>query len=165
MTYTINLTHGKQAIVDASDYFRLSRYKWRVYKAKTGTLYAVTSRYNNGRFTSMHAAIVSPKAGFQIDHVDGDGLNNRRDNLRYATHQQQQFNRKRPNKRNSSGHKGVTWNDKRQRWMAQIGYSGINIYLGLFSNKTQAAAAYDSAAHRLHGEFYAGSKPRGSNDT
>jgi hypothetical protein len=89
----------------------------------------------------------------EVDHKDGDGLNNRRSNLRKATKSQNQHNRK-VNKASSSGCKGVFPNGN--KWEAGIGINGRRKYLGLFSSIAEAAIAYDAAAEKHYGGF---SKP------
>lgn len=88
----------------------------------------------------------------QIDHRDGDTSNNRFDNLREATNAENGCNRC-AYTNNSSGVKGVCWNGQRKKWMAQIQVDGCKIYLGLFTNLNDAAAAYAIAAQEHHGRF------------
>lgn len=87
-----------------------------------------------------------------IDHKDGDGLNNRMENLRAATPSDNQCNRK-PDARNTSGVRGVTWSKAACKWMAQIAKGGRNHYLGLFADIKDAEAAVTKARQELHGEF------------
>lgn len=87
-----------------------------------------------------------------VDHKDGDKANNKFSNLREATHQQNSYNGVR-RKTNKSGFRGVCWNTKRQRWIAQIVVNGKTRYLGSFQIKEQAACVYQAAAHKHHGEF------------
>ena len=87
-----------------------------------------------------------------IDHKDRDGTNNRIDNLRLASHSQNRWNQKRP-RHNTSGFKGVTWNKKRNRWQASIGFNGRTLYLGLHESPEAAHAAYSRAAHERFGEY------------
>lgn len=87
-----------------------------------------------------------------IDHIDGDGLNNRLSNLRQATHSQNLCNRPKPAS-NSSGYKGVCWSKPAQKWQAQIFINGKAKYLGLYETAEDAHAAYQRAAPKYHGEF------------
>jgi hypothetical protein len=102
--------------------------------------------------TALHRFLLRPPAGAQIDHIDGDGLNNRRDNLRLASAGDNQRN-KAKYVSNTSGFKGVTWSKQRQKWQAQIGFEGKNLYLGMFDSVEDAAETYRLAAARLHGAF------------
>ena len=88
-----------------------------------------------------------------IDHINGDPLDNRIENLREATIQQNGCNRGK-NKNNSSGYKGVTWHKANKKWLAQIMHNGKNIYLGCFDLLEDAAEAYQAKAKELHGEYY-----------
>ncbi len=149
-TRAILLTHGQVAIVDAADFVWLSQWSWHAKKDRS-TFYVVrnTPTVNGRRDTiSMHQMI----CGKGADHIDGDGLNNTRSNLRLATSRQNSCNRG-ANKNSASGFKGVTWYKPRRKWRARIGLDGRKLHLGLFTNAEDAAMAYDAAARELHGEF------------
>jgi len=88
----------------------------------------------------------------QIDHINGDRLDNRIKNLRVVTQQQNAFNRV-LYKNNSSGVKGVSWSIAQQAWHAQIRVTGKRIHLGFFKSKNDAANAYAAASAKFHGEF------------
>jgi hypothetical protein len=88
----------------------------------------------------------------QIDHIDGDKRNNRFANLRLADKAQNSQNAKRRSN-NTSGYKGVSWNQNRQCWQVTIKYDGKSRYLGLFDDREQAHAAYMRAAEAHFGEF------------
>lgn len=90
--------------------------------------------------------------GMQIDHIDGDKLNNRIENLRLATHSQNQHNRGAYSS-NTSGMKGVYWHKSHEKWSSAIRIDGALKHLGLFDTKELAHIAYCEAAKRLHGEF------------
>jgi hypothetical protein len=87
-----------------------------------------------------------------IDHIDGDGLNNCRSNLRAATVAQNQQNRGKP-KNNSSGFKGVGWHKKTSKWRAYIRVQRVQRHLGFFNTKEEAAEAYRQAAEKIHKEY------------
>lgn len=91
-------------------------------------------------------------SNFQIDHIDGNGLNNSKDNLRLATPSD---NRKNTQKsiRNKSGYKGVSWHNRDKKWRSQIGYNGIHFYIGSYNNPILAAIEYDKKAIELFGEY------------
>lgn len=142
----IKLTNGKVAFVDDKDYPTISQYKWYYHKYRDKE-YAKT--YINRKKVSMHRLILG-LVGPEIDHRDGNGLNNQRFNLRYATKQQNAANRG-PQRNNTSGFKGVTKNHN--NWKAQIKYNGEKIYLGTFKTKEEAARRHDTKAKELFGDF------------
>jgi hypothetical protein len=145
---TIPLTKGKVAIVDDEDFEALSAHKW--YAIKGGTrFYAVRS---SGKPTKikMHRAIMQPRDGMDIDHISGDGLDNRRENLRVATRSQNMMNVG-VRKNNNLGVKGVRLHQG--KYEARIQINGRLKYLGRFPAIPEAAAAYAAAAQIHHGEF------------
>jgi hypothetical protein len=154
----ISLTQGKVALVDDVDYAWLSRFKWYANKCtlKTRVIwYAMrtTSRNVRPRRTFlMHREIAAVDGLLDVDHHDGDGLNNQRYNLRPATRSQNfQNRRKEPGK--TSEFKGVSWHRRAQKWTVQIGVNGQHKYLGLFEDEVEAARVYDRAAEQYFGEF------------
>ena len=147
---TIPLTQGREAIVDAADYGRLSKVKW-FFRAG----YAARNRPKGETGPStifMHHEVLPRLPGMRTDHKNGDSLDNRRENLRHCTCHQNQFNMKKP-KRNTSGIKGVTWDKQHGRWMAQISVNRKHIFLGYFDDLGAAGEARRIGAERLHGEF------------
>ena len=87
----IKLTQGKRTVVDDEDYIIISRMRWFAFKSKSGIFYAAT--YNNGKQIFLHNFLISPPKGFEIDHKDGNGLNNIKNNLRACTHAQNTRNK------------------------------------------------------------------------
>lgn len=139
---------GMHAVIDKKDYGLISGSKWHAEPAHY-TFYARATR--GGEKVYMHRLIAGLRS-VKVDHRDGNGLNNRRSNLRSASSQQNGAYRVRRNKNNTSGLHGVS-KTKCGRWMAQITYNRGNIFLGNFKSKLDAARAYDEAAEILFGQF------------
>lgn len=149
----VPLTQGYEAVIDAADVPLVAEWAWCA-KMGRNTVYAMRRDYSGvkPRDVLMHRAIMGNPAGFEIDHIDGDGLNNCRANLRLATHQQNMRNQ-RTRSDNTSCFKGVDWNKRDLKWQARIGLNGKRVSLGYFDTPEAAYAAYCSASAELHGQF------------
>jgi hypothetical protein len=149
----IPLTQGQVALVDDEDYAILGQFKWYALR-KPNTFYAMRN-VRSTRTASGHTAVkmhqvIMEAEGRLVDHENGNGLDNRRHNLRFATVPQNQHNSGRQ-VNNTSGYKGV-WRD-RGGWRTAIRVNGRRLNLGTFGNPIDAARAYDAAARQHHGEF------------
>lgn len=138
---------GHCFFVDDEDFSVLSEYKWHVLVGKDGHLYA-----NSSEVGLMHRFISKPTNGMLVDHINGNGFDNRRKNIRVCTATQNQANR-RLNRNSSSGYKGVYWNKVAEKWASNIQLNGKRYYIGLFSTKELAAEAYNKKALEFFGEF------------
>jgi len=146
----IPLTRGKVSVVDNDDFKKVSAYSWCAHRTPTGKWYARSTVMR--KHIIMHHLILPPRLGKITDHRDGDGLNNRRSNLRRCTHSQNQRNK--ISTPHTSRFKGVSWDKRKNRWRAQIELGGRrNLWLGYFSNQCDAASAYDRAAVKHFGAF------------
>jgi hypothetical protein len=119
-------------------------------KSRRTKLY-VWHHAEDGTFEYLHRWLMEPGV-LLVDHVNGDGLDCRRENLRLATRSQNGYNRGVP-RTNTSGFKGVTWAHDMKQWKAQIGVNRKHINLGFFDSPEDAHAAYLRAAEQHHGEF------------
>lgn len=147
----IKLTQNKFTVVDDTDYKRLNQHKWYFTKGYAGRKIATISGKRVNSY--MHWEVVGkPEKGFEIDHINGDTLDNRKENLRLATHAQNKHNRGKL-KNNTSGIKGICWHKDRRKWHARIGIDGKRIHLGLFPTKELASQAYKDAAKKYHKQF------------
>ena len=146
----IDLGDGKIALLDAVDYARLSRYKWRLVKG-SHTFYAAASI--GGKRVLMHRAVLFAPKGLICDHKNHDGLDNRRGNLRLCTPSQNNQNRRKL-AGCASKHKGVRLSGStKNKWQARIWLNGIAINLGCFDSELTAGIAYDRMAGKLFGDF------------
>jgi hypothetical protein len=150
----IPLTQGFVALVDDTDYAAAVRFRWCVQTRDGGI-----RRYARRRtrvwepFTSNQITLHQWLTGWpNTDHINGDGLDNRRANLRLATCAQNSANRRR-SKNNTSGFKGVSWRKDLKCWAAHIRDNGHANHLGMFEKPEEAARAYDAAALTVWGEF------------
>lgn len=143
----IKLTQGKYALVDDEDFEILNQWKWHsikngrtFYAGRTSAKNKETKKRNGIR---MHIEIIgkSPK-GKEIDHKDGNGLNNQRKNLRLVSHSENMINQ-RQRLNNTSGFRGVSWNTALKKWRTDVRLHTIRFFLGYFTDKLDAKQAYD----------------------
>ncbi len=151
----IKLTQGKTAFIDDDDFEKLSKFKW-CYSKSTG--YAVRKgRKASGepRTVHMHRYIVLHENRYvdEVDHINGNKLDNRKCNLRTATCQKNAFNRKKPNVNSTSKYKGVLKRKNSTKWEARLKINNKAIYLGKFADEVDAALAYNSAALKYYGPY------------
>lgn len=155
LTAEVPLTRGLVAIIDAADWERVSRYRWHAMPQDKRLFRAAANVANvvGRRKVLLHRFILSAPRDLEVDHVNGDPLDNRRCNLRLATAQENARNQGKTHGR--SRYKGVSFRmDLRSRpWVAKLKVSGRTVHLGYFATEEEAARAYDAAAKRFFGEF------------
>jgi hypothetical protein len=151
----VTLADGNLVMVDEADWPMLEKYTWVTRRgSRNKTLYVATRSADQPRrrYRLMHRLIMGAQRGQLVDHRDGNGLNNRRSNLRFATPQESACNQPKPRKDNSTGFRGVRPR-KCGTWQAEIRVNKHLRYLGTFPSAIEAAKAYNYAAIALHGEF------------
>jgi hypothetical protein len=151
----IPLTEGKFAIVDPPDFYRFNNFQWCAVKHKSlfHAVRLVNGSNDTTRILSLHCEIMNPPKGLVVDHRNRNGLDDRRENLRLATHSQNRCNRFVDKTGCSSQYRGVCWHKQRKCWRAHLQYEGKWVWLGRFDSEIDAAKAYDEAAKKYHGEF------------
>jgi hypothetical protein len=140
---TIKLTQGLVTMVDDEEYEELNKHKWCALR-RGNTFYALRAECSNGKHKAilMHREIIQNHSKLPTDHIDGDGLNNCKENLRIVTTRQNAQNK---HTSKSSKYAGVCWHKARGKWQTQIRINGIRKYLGLFGNEIEAHQAYVKA--------------------
>ena len=145
----VQLANGSVCLFDPSDCPLVSQHVWIAIRSHR-TTYA-RARTADG-YVFLHNLLMGKRNGFRVDHRNGNGLDNRRENLRWATGDQNaQNSHKAPNSK--SGYRGVQQGTRSKKWEANISAGGVRHRLGYFATAEEAARVYDDAAKRFHGEF------------
>lgn len=145
----IQLTKGFEAMID-SKFAGLASISFWIALGKIPNVYAAT--VHAGKTIYLHRAVMNAPEDAIVDHIDGNRMDCRLSNLRFATHAENIRNSP-IKKNNTSGLKGVTWSKAAKKWTSQIVHNGEKFYLGLFDTKELAFAAYCDASKKHHGEF------------
>jgi hypothetical protein len=153
-TVLIPLTRGKFAVVDLEDAERLCQFFWCAHCIR-GRWYASGRVFNEDgwqKLMLMHRFIVDAPDGVLIDHEDNNALNNSRRNLRVATKAQNAAN-SRLRSDNKSGYRGVSWDDRKEKWRAVVRPKGRQVWIGYYDDPREAALAHDVVITEMFGAF------------
>lgn len=138
-------------IVDDADFGWLNQWIWSLHS--NGRVYRHVSKGGRSTMPLIHRVIVGATSpSIEVDHINGNPLDNRRENLRLCTRKENARNR-RKSRNCSSRFKGVSWNQRSQKWHAYIYVGDRQRNLGKYDDENQAAQAYDKAARELHGDY------------
>ena len=149
----IKLTQGKYALIDDKDFDNLSTMSWQVHKLGNNYYaYHCSNIKGKTKNIKMHRYLLNYPTGMDIDHINGNGLDNRRENLRICTRSENLRNSKLRNN-NTSGYKGVSWSKMRKKWIVQIRFDNKSKCLGFYSDKIRAAHIYDLVSLDYYGDY------------
>jgi len=150
MNKYIQLKHGT-AIIDEQDFNRINQYRWHsVFLGKSRTAYATSSHL--GKTVYMHRLVMNAESGQTVDHIDGNGLNNSHNNLRFVTPSQNLLNTSKRSD-NTSGHKGISWCPDREKYQVYVNIDRKRKSLGRYRTLEEAIYVRDRAVKEHYGEF------------
>lgn len=152
----IELTQGFITFVSEAGYEKVKDFKWCAHKMRRriyATRYGPRANSKSGPLIYMHRVLLDAPKGMQVDHINGNGLDNREENLRVVSNAQNQQAFQRKRRGCASIFRGVTWHKCLKKWMAKIEYRSRTVYLGVFEFEQDAARAYNEAAKNFFGAF------------
>ena len=145
----IELTQEYQATVDNEDFSYLNQWKW--YYKQGYAARNIIAPDGSRTIVRMHRLLLKTPIGMETDHINHNKLDNRRDNLRIVTKNQNQWNRKK--QAGSSQYKGIYWNKQNKRWHVQLQVDGKKKWLGYYANEEDARLAYENGVSKYQGIF------------
>jgi hypothetical protein len=150
--------HGRfKVLVDDEDWDKVKNVPWIIHNSKRHrSPYAVGyfgKKNKKDDYRWAHRVVIDVPVGMEVDHIDGNGLNNQKSNLRICTHRENMQNRRKP-ANNKSGHKGVHWCKREEKWVAKLWFDGKRRHLGYFKTADEAGAAWNKKAKEVRKEFF-----------
>lgn len=152
----IILTRGLVALVDDDDYEKFKFLRWYASYDDRGdnfiAAHNVTLKDGSRKTLYLHREVLGLSKGEEVDHINHNTLDNRKENLRRCTHAENMMNRK-VYKNNKTGFKGVSWHKSKKKFGAGIRALNKKYFLGYFDIAQEAARAYNDASKKYHGDF------------
>jgi hypothetical protein len=145
MTKRIPLGRGLFALIDDEDYELIAAFSWHLHGSSNCEGYYAASN------VKMHRMIINAPPGTVVDHINGNKLDNRKKNLRFCTHAENQQNTK--SRGGSSRYKGVHYNKKSKKWLGAFMFNGTHYYCGMFESEKECARAVDEKRKEVCNEF------------
>lgn len=145
----LKLNKNKYTLIDKEDFDKVSQFNW-FFNGKHA--YRTVQKNYKSKTIYLHRFITNCPKGKTVDHINGDGLDNRKENFRICSQKNNSYNAK-ICKRNKSGFKGVSWIKSRKKWYVSIEKNGYSMSLGLFLDKEEAALAYNKYAKKYFGQY------------
>jgi hypothetical protein len=140
----------KEVLIDSEDYDKIKNKRWCVsYDSKAKEFYV---KDTNNIYGFLHRFILNAKKGMEVDHINHNTLDERKENLRQCNRFENARNSK-ISRCNTSGYKGVCYNNKRKKWASYIYYCRKRLHIGYYETQKEAALHYNHYAQMLHGEF------------
>ena len=151
----IYLGEGLWTILDQQDYYRYGHIKWCLggHERRAYAIGGIKNKNGGAETVYLHREIMKAPKGRIVDHKNCDSLDNRRANLRIATHAQNSSNKRKTKSKTTSRFIGVSYEKSQNRWAVKIKHKGKSYWVGGFKNEIEAAKARDNAAKKYHGEF------------
>jgi hypothetical protein len=150
----IKLTRGQYAIVDPEDFERLNQLEWHcTHRGYAKRAVPDKSAKGRQRLVWMHRELCPVPEGMFVDHINRNRLDNRKANLRPATHRQNVWNRTLNRKLGGTFYRGIRWDKSRKKWRVRLRVDGHLKSFGFYSDEVEAAKAYDRVARQHRGEF------------
>mgnify|MGYP001593425534 CR=1 FL=1 len=151
----IPLTQGKFALVDDEDFQNFSKYKWHCNNGYAKRMFSIGQFNGKSKLKAiyLHREIIGNNTKFGTDHIDGNRLNNQKNNLRICSQKKNAMNRTKQTASSSSQYKGVYWCKIVEKWRANIGFKRKKIHLGNFDCEMEAAKKYNEYAKKIFGKF------------
>lgn len=146
------LITNHEVLIDEEDFPLLSRFNWVIKPDKHGFYVRAAVWFAGKKHNVLMHRLIMGMERHEVDHINRNGLDNRKENLRYCIKGRNAWNRVHPNE---TGFKGVGFRARRNRYIARIMHEGIREEIGSFKTPEEAARAYDKRARELHGEFAA----------